>query len=551
MRNDDARENIEQDRGGDAGSARGRGEAGAKVTPDDAGGSRSPWMRTPVPAYDRVLPAELAVDVCVIGAGICGLSTAYHLARSGLQVAVIDDGPIGGGETSRTTAHLSCALDDHFFRLEQVHGEEGARMAAASHAAAIDDIERIVREHGIACDFRRVDGFLFVGADGDPKILDDELAAARRAGLEPERLPRAPSTTFDTGPCLRFPRQAQFHPIRYLAGLAEAVLALGGRIYSGAHARDVAAGKVVAVVGDREHVIRAPSVVVATNPPINNLLTMPLRQAPYRSYVITARVDRGAAPPGLYWDTEDPYHYVRTMPDGGGGGELLLVGGEDHRVGQDDAPEERWRRLEAWTHERFPVQAIVDRWSGQIMEPADGLAYIGRTDGKGGTEGGVYVATGDSGNGMTHGALAGILLADLITGRDNPWAKVYDPKRTSLRALGTLLKESLKSTVPYSDWLKAGDVKSAREIAPGSGALVRQGLHLLAVYRDPDGACHARSAACPHLGGVVQWNPAESSWDCPCHGSRFDAHGKVLAGPANSDLPEATLDDDDRKPETD
>ena len=144
--------------------------------------------------------------------------------------------------------------------------------------------------------------------------------------------------------------------------------------------------------------------------------------------------------------------------------------------------------------------------------------------------------------------------AELITGRDHPWAKVYDPKRTSLWALGTLLKESLESTLPYSAWLKGGDVKSAREIAPGSGELVRQGLHLLAVYRDPDGACHARSAACPHLGGVVQWNPAERSWDWPCHGSRFDAHGKVLAGPANSDLPPAALDDDtgaDRKPETD
>jgi Rieske Fe-S protein len=180
------------------------------------------------------------------------------------------------------------------------------------------------------------------------------------------------------------------------------------------------------------------------------------------------------------------------------------------------------------------------------MEPADNLAYIGRTDGpaKGQDRGGVYVATGDSGNGMTHGTIAGLLLADLIMGRANPWAKLYDPTRTSLRAIGTLLVEGAKSTAPYTDWLKSGDVKSANDIAPGSGALVRQGVHLLAVYRDPAGFCHARSAKCTHLGGVVQWNPAESSWDCPCHGSRFDAEGKVIAGPANDDLAEATLAED-------
>jgi glycine/D-amino acid oxidase-like deaminating enzyme/nitrite reductase/ring-hydroxylating ferredoxin subunit len=534
MRDDDERD--------EAGGGPGHGGDERTVMPDASGGTRSIWMRTEVPELDGPVPAGLEVDVCIVGAGMAGLSVAYHLSKAGQRVAVVDDGPIGGGETGRTTAHLASALDDRFYRLEHVHGKDGARLAAAAHAAAIDDIERNVAELRLDCDFRRVDGYLFGAAGGDADELARELEAAARAGLAPERLERAPFTSFDTGPCLRFPRQAQFHPLRYLAGLARAIVARGGRIVTGAHATGVEAGEVKVVTGGNEHVIRAPSVVVATNPPINNLVTMPLRQAAYRSYVIAARIARGAVPAGLYWDTADPYHYIRTAP-GDGGEELLIVGGEDHRVGQDATPEDRWDKLEAWARERFPITALVTRWSGQIMEPADGLAYIGRTEGKG-EDGGVYVVTGDSGNGLTHGALAGLMLTDLITGRTSPYAKVFDPTRSSLRAAGTLLREGLSSTVPYSDWLKPGDVKSAKEIAPGKGAVVRQGLHLLAVYRDASGHCHAHSAACPHLGGVVQWNGAESSWDCPCHGSRFDAHGKVIAGPANSDLEPAKLDED-------
>jgi glycine/D-amino acid oxidase-like deaminating enzyme/nitrite reductase/ring-hydroxylating ferredoxin subunit len=528
------------DDGGAAGGGGGKPRTRARnVVPDDQGGTRSSWMRDSVPDFDRTLPAELAVDVCIIGAGIAGLSTAYHLTRAGLKVCVVDDGPIGGGETSRTTAHLASALDDRFHHLEHVHGRDGARLAAASHAAAIDDIERIAATHSIECDFRRVDGYLFAPPGGDTKELDQELSAAKRAGLEVEALARAPIPGFDTGPCLRFARQAQFHPVRYLAGLARAIVEGGGRIVTGAHATDLADGAVKVTVEDGERSIRAPSVVVATNPPITSRVEFPLRQAPYRTYVIAMHVGRGMMPAALFWDTADPYHSVRTATTAEG--DLLIVGGEDHRVGQDEQPEKRWQRLESWARERFPVTTTVDRWSGQCLEPADGLAFIGRIDGKGGEQGGVYMVTGDSGNGMTHGAIAGMLLTDLITGRPNPWAKLYDPKRTSLRGLRHLLGEAAKSSAPYSDWLKAGDVKAVKDIAPGSGAVLRQGLHLLAVYRDEEGGCHVRSATCPHLGGVVSWNSAEKSWDCPCHGSRFDARGRLLEGPANDDLAEAML----------
>jgi glycine/D-amino acid oxidase-like deaminating enzyme/nitrite reductase/ring-hydroxylating ferredoxin subunit len=506
---------------------------------NDSGSSTSTWMDVEVPLYRAALPPGLHVDVCVIGAGIAGLGTAYHLARQGASVVVIDDGPIGGGETGRTTAHLASALDDRFVELERLHGAEGARLAAASHAAAIDDIEAIVARHGIGCDFRRVDGYLFAPPGSSHDILRRELEAAHRAGLDgAELVARPPGLAIDVGPALRFPRQAQFHPIGYLRGLAQAFVEAGGQIHTGVRAERIEPGKPGRVVTDGQEVILATSIVVATNAPISSRVTIPLRQAAYRSYVVGIDVAAGAVAPALFWDTADPYHYVRVA-DGAGGRQVLIVGGEDHKTGQADDAVARYDRLEDWAREHFAVTGpVVARWSGQIMEPADGLGYIGAMGD------GTYVITGDSGNGITHGALGALLVTDLVLGRSNPWAAVYDPHRTSLRAAGSLLRENVNTAAQYADWLRSGDVRSPDDIAPGQGAIVRRGLHLVAVYRDEAGACHERSAACTHLGGRVHWNAGEKTWDCPCHGARYDAMGRVVNGPALHDL--AVVDSDGR-----
>jgi Rieske Fe-S protein len=192
----------------------------------------------------------------------------------------------------------------------------------------------------------------------------------------------------------------------------------------------------------------------------------------------------------------------------------------------------------------FPIVEFVEfRWSGQVMEPADGVAFIG-LDPAG--EANVYVVTGDSGNGMTHGTLAGMLLTDLIDGRDNPWAEIYDPKRKPLKALGEYTKENLDVAKQLIvDYVRGGDVDSADAVPRGQGAVIRRGLQKVAVYRDEDGEAHEFSAVCPHLSCIVHWNPTEKTWDCPCHGSRFDCLGKVVNGPANQDLTPA----DDQEPE--
>jgi glycine/D-amino acid oxidase-like deaminating enzyme/nitrite reductase/ring-hydroxylating ferredoxin subunit len=493
---------------------------------------------------DGPLAEDTSADVCVIGAGISGMTTAYLLTREGKRVVVLDDGPIGGSMTGRTTAHLVNALDDRYYELERLHGEDGSRLAAESHTAAIDRVEAIVKEEGIECEFERLDGYLFTPPDESLEQLKDELKATHRAGLKTELVERAPIKDFDTGKALRFPRQAQFHPLKYLAGLARAIRAGGGsKIHTGTHAAKIEGGEKSARVETSDgRVVTAFSVVVATNSPVNDRFAIHTKQAPYITYVIGARVPRGSVEKALLWDTPDPYHYVRIESINATGKEkgetdeydVLIVGGEDHKTGQADDANKRFSWLERWTRTRFPmIEGIEFQWSGQVMEPVDGLAFIGRNPVD---DDNVYIATGDSGNGMTHGTIAGILLTDLIMGRENEWEKLYDPTRKTLKALPEFASENLNVAAQYTDLVTPGDVDSADEIKPGEGAIIRHGLKKVATYRDEEGAVHERSAVCRHLGCIVDWNSKEKTWDCPCHGSRYDAYGVVFQGPANSNL---------------
>jgi glycine/D-amino acid oxidase-like deaminating enzyme/nitrite reductase/ring-hydroxylating ferredoxin subunit len=518
-----------------------------KMSSDSSGESISVWMATAAVPQQSALAENTEADVCIVGAGIAGMTTAYLLAREGKRVVVLDDGPIAGGMTERTTAHLVNALDDRFYELERLHGEKGARLAAESHTAAIDRIEAIVAEEKIACDFERLDGYLFVPPGESKQVLEDELKAVHRAGLTSiEKVERAPIKDYDTGPALRFPRQAQFHPLKYLAGLAASIARDQGRIYTGTHASKIEGGERARIETSDGHVVTASAVVVATNTPVNDRLVIHTKQAPYITYVIGARVPRGSVSKALYWDTPDPYHYARIQsgPFEETGGEkgkgktgdydILIVGGEDHKTGQADDANKRYAWLERWTRTRFPMIESIDfRWSGQVMEPIDGLAFIGRNPLD---EPNVFIATGDSGNGMTHGTIAGILLTDLIMGRENEWATLYDPSRITLRAAMEFAKENLNVAAQYTDLVTPGDIDSTDEVKPGDGAVLRRGISKVAVYRDEQGALHERSAVCVHLGCIVDWNSEEKTWDCPCHGSRYDAYGKVVQGPANSDL---------------
>lgn len=505
-----------------------------------SGAKVSIWTRSAKTPKFPVVPEGLAPDVCVIGAGIAGLSVAYGLAEGGVSVVVIDDGAIGSGETGRTSAHLSNAVDDRYFAIEAMHGADVAAIVAASHTEAIDRIEAIVTREGIRCDFERVPGYLFASPDEDSGYLERERLAAMRAGLNPRMVGRAPMPAFETGPALEFTGQAEFHPLRYLTGLAEAVVRKGGRIFTGAHALEIRGGSNARVTLRSGHVINPGSIVVATNVPVNDIITMHTKLEPNRSYVIAAHVPEGAIPKALLWDTADPYHYVRTAAgaDNTAGQELLLIGGEDHPVGQAADFEERYAKLEMWMRSRYPEAGVIHaKWSGQIIETIDGLAYIGRNPGGAGN---VYIVTGDSGNGLTHGTIAGMIIPELIQGRSHPWEKTYDPSRKPLKAAAEYGLSNLRMASRLADWFKGHETSEDDDVPVGGGAVQRRGLKHVALYRDDGGELHRMSAVCPHLNCIVTWNSSEKTFDCPCHGSRFDCRGHVLNGPANTDLEHLT-----------
>lgn len=503
-----------------------------------SGASDPLWLarsaRQPGPALTR----DATADVCVVGGGIAGMTTAYLLAEAGRSVVLLEDGMVGSGETGRTSAHLSDVLDDRFTELERLHGADGSRLAFESHRAAVAEIERLVRTLGIDCAFSRLPGYL-LAPRGEEGRIEEEFEAARRAGHRGARLlSSSPLASWPAARCIEFPDQAQIEPIAYLLGLVDAYLARGGRLCERTRMESATKEREEVVVRTGGgHVVRAKAVVVATNAPVTSLVGLPLRQAAYRTYALACPIPAEAAPRALFWDMEDPYHYVRGHATADGRA-FLIAGGEDHRTGQGDDPEACWSRLAAWTRERFPSAGEpAYRWSGQVMEPIDGLAFIGRQS----RDGRIFLATGDSGHGMTHGTIAGLLLRSLVQGEAHPWAHLYDPHRLRLKSLPELLRGTANMVPGYGEWLTPGEIAATADLPVGQGAVVREGLKKVACYRDEKGMLHAFSARCPHMGCIVTWNGGEKTWDCPCHGSRFSCFGRVVNGPANADLDPADL----------
>jgi len=495
-------------------------------------GLTTPYWST-VKVYSPIGSAiPLTTDVCVVGAGIAGLTTAYYCAKQRLSVCVLDAGPIVGGQTGRTTAHLTYVMDDRFQNLVQHFGEEKTARITESHQVAIDQIETIIRTEKINCDFSRLNGFLFLSPDQTLDFLEKELSACLRIGLQNVELVNEFESS-GIGPALRFNHQGQFHPIQYINGLIKALENMNVSIHPFVRIDEVIDGEPCTLKTASGKTIKAASVVVATNTPINDRFVIHTKQAPYRTYVVASQIKKGVLPLALYWDTGDPYHYVRFQNSTDPNFEMIIVGGEDHKTGQEDHPELRFRALENWAKELFPeVEQFNYRWSGQVWEPVDSLAFIGRNPG----EKNVYIVTGDSGQGMTYGTIAGLLISDLIQGRENPWEKLYEPSRKPIHSAIEYFRENFNVADQYLEHLKAAPVESISQIELDEGAVIQDGLNKIAVYRDEKGFTRQFSAVCPHLGGIVHWNNVEKTWDCPCHGSRFNTSGEPVNGPAKSCL---------------
>ncbi|MBV8840460.1 MAG: FAD-dependent oxidoreductase [Alphaproteobacteria bacterium] len=498
--------------------------------------SRSLWMDIEVAPDARPLKKDISVDTVIIGSGIAGLSTGYELSGQGASVAVLDRGKIGSGMTARTTAHLSANNDDGWKTFVEKRGEALARDYYVSQQAAIDRIDTIQSAESIACDFRRLDGILFPGPQTSEDDLKEEYEASEQAGMPVAWARGIPLRGYEKTRCLRYPNQATFHPTKYLQGLARCITMRGGKLFADSPVMSVEEeGDGVVVKTESGQAVRAKHAVVATNSPILPV-DLHFKQAPFRSYAMALQLARGALPDGLYWDTLDPYHYVRLQP--GKDFDYLIVGGVDHKSGEADDAAIRYEALEAWIRNLVPdVGGVTHRWSGQVLETIDYSSFSGRNPGAKN----IYLHTGDSGQGITHGVVGSLIIARMIMQGEELWQELYGPERKAGSALSTFISEHVTPIKNFAEYMMPAELGSFDEVEPGHAAIVRHGTQKVAAYRDRGGTLHARSAVCTHLGCHLHWNSFERCWDCPCHGSQFSIDGAVLNGPAVDPLDEVDI----------
>ena len=490
-----------------------------------------------LPRFAR-LTHDLTVDVVIVGGGITGLSAAYLLKRSGKRVAVLERSRCLAGDTGYTTAHVTAVTDQRLAALRKSFGEDHARAVWDAGFAAIAQIDECVRSEKIDCGFEWVPGYLYAAGDSGPapsdlEDLEREAVAAAELGFDATAVDRVP---FVNRPGVRFDGQARINPRAYLAGLAKAVHGDGSAIFEQTNADDVIGDPPVVKAGG--YSVQCGFVVAATHNPIMgkagwlSATLLQTKLALYTTYAIAGRVLPGTVPDALFWDSGDPYRYLRIEPHRGY--DVVILGGEDHKTGQQADTQACYTRLERTLKAWLPGVALTHRWSGQVIETNDGLPLIGELAPN------QFVSTGYSGNGITFGTIGAMMAADAVTGRANPWAELFDTGRTKIRGgLWDYLREN--KDYPYylvRDRFAGSEGRSVREVARGTGKVLSlEGKHV-AVYRDLDGSVVKRSAVCTHMGCLVQWNAAEKTWDCPCHGSRFTTSGRVIGGPAETPLEE-------------
>jgi glycine/D-amino acid oxidase-like deaminating enzyme/nitrite reductase/ring-hydroxylating ferredoxin subunit len=493
------------------------------------------WVDTaPDPPLRPRLDGDVRADVAVIGGGIVGITTALLLAEAGASVVLLEAGRLAGGTSGYTTAKVSSQHGLIYDTLRSKHGREAARRYGEANEAALAWVAARVQRDGIDCDFRRQSSYAYVASAGEREQVEREAEAAVEAGLPAELVEETP-LPYPVAAAVRFEHQAEFHPRKYLFALAERLDAIeGARVFERSHAVEVGGHphedrQVVKSPGGR---VLAERVVVATHYPFLDRSLAFARLHPTRSYAIACRI-AGAPPAGMHISGDAPTRSIRAVPTGGPGSdeELLLVGGEGHKTGTESDTALRYERLEAFAREHWDVRSVEHRWSAQDPTTLDLLPYVGRLTPRNDK---VLMATGFAKWGMTGGTAAALLLADLCLEREAMWADLFDPNRLTLRqSLPRLVKENAQVGMRFvGDRLRHADKRPLENLRPGEGALLEHDGETVAAARDDDGALHAVSARCTHLGCLVQWNDAERSWDCPCHGSRFGVDGTVLEGPA-------------------
>lgn len=490
--------------------------------------NKSPWVTDGDRATFPPLQDDRRADVVVVGAGITGLTVARMLVEAGANVAVLDAGSVCAGATGYTTAKVTALHRLVYRELIDRHGDDRARAYAGANQDAVRIISDLVEADNIECDLVSAAAVTYTERDDLAAEIEAEIEACRRVGL-PAEFTTTTELPYPVKAAVRLDDQRHFHPRRYCVGLARRIVSMGGAVHQDTRVLQVTTEPCGASVTTDRGTVTGDIAVLATHLPFLHRGGFFARAHPYRSYALSLRV-RGDAPGAMYISAEDPTRSLRPAP-----GRRLIVGGEGHKTGQDPDTRERYATLEAWTRSCFDVEAIEQRWSAQDYVTVDGLPYVGRL---GRNEARVLVATGFRKWGMTNGTAAARILADSILGRENVRASAFDATRLAPKAsVAAFLRENIGAAGHYvMDRIAAVRAPAAGSLRAGEGAVVKHDGVPAAGYRDEDGALHAVSPTCTHLRCQVTFNAAERSWDCPCHGSRFDTDGRVLEGPAVHDL---------------
>jgi glycine/D-amino acid oxidase-like deaminating enzyme/nitrite reductase/ring-hydroxylating ferredoxin subunit len=497
-----------------------------------AHGGQSIWVATTPDTSYPALAGEVEADVAVVGAGITGVTAATLLKRAGRRVALLDSKRIVRGATGYTTAKVTSGHGVVYGQLTDTFGEDGARIYAESNQAAIERIAELASEGGIDCDFERKDNYVIAEKDEERSQVEQEAEAMRKLGLPASFVTETP-LPFDVAGAARLENQAQFHPRKYLLGLAETLPGDGSHVFENTRVKHVNQGDPCVVETELGNV-RARDVILATHLPFMDRGLFFAKAHPHRSYAIAAPIDPTMAPDGMFINAGTPTRSVRTIRDG----DRLFIqtGGEGHKPGQAGDEPERYDTLEAFLREHWPDAGEIEyRWSTQDYMSVDRVPYIGRLSRRSEH---VFVATGFNKWGMTSGTVAAEILADTVLGRENRWADLYDSKRLNPRASAMkFVKENAATGFRFfAQRLARGEKQSPDELGPGEGGILRVKGLKRAVYKDDGGAVHVLSPVCRHLWCYVEWNEAEGSWDCPCHGSRYTGEGRVIQGPTVQDL---------------
>jgi glycine/D-amino acid oxidase-like deaminating enzyme/nitrite reductase/ring-hydroxylating ferredoxin subunit len=470
--------------------------------------------------------APRVYDCLIVGGGITGLTAALLLQEAGRQVIVAEAHRIGFGTTGGTSAHINTFADTTYQEAESAFGKEGAQLFADAINEGFGLIRANISSYQIDCDYEDKPGYLYAETDDEAKQLDEIYTGAVKVGVPVNYSEEVP-TPVAYKKALVFDGQAQFHPLKYLQGLQKALVAAGGLILENTLITGIETVDGIHTAGD----IRAKSVIYATHMP-PNISLFNFECAPYRSYVMAVKLKSGKYPDALIYDSQEPYHYVRSHVIDGQ--ELLIAGGLDHKTGHDE-PEKAFADLEKYIRKYYNVSSVKYKWSSQYYVPVDGLPYIGQMPL--GAEG-IYCATGFNGNGMMLGSISARIVADLILGKGTKYEKVFSPARIKpIDSFTEFVKENADVAYHFvADRFKAHETDSVKRLSPGTGKVVEVDGKKIAAYKDMDGGIHALNPTCTHAGCIVSWNGEEKSWDCPCHGARFDIDGSVLTGPATKAL---------------